>query len=1084
MKVRLGFLTLATLLSFAPTYPQSYQELEQAFLRAFHDYRSTPGTPLGSQLDSLHNRIGVYLQQPGRQPIENFTLRYYQGYLRYMQATLSSDPVTRRRLLNQSKREFAEAVRHYNPNLGLGDKRAFSVYMQGWCDLRAFLAAPSEADLPYLQAALSTFTRVARDPEANRFLSDARFLQGLSAYLIGEERFKQAVPDPAALEQAAEAFAQDTSATQRLNFLNRAYLAAARYRQGQVRALQALWGAGVSTEGIHPATALVQAHQIWYEDLYKVLPVGHPLLPVSRAGASLAYLQKSRLRATPVSSDSLLLDGLIPEYRTLLQIYRDLLNQTRITAPAPEGEARFWRDLQLYWRFLAGEGAQLPNTLFENIQVDDWRGPYFSALAGFYRTEFLALRRELPSPAQITVSEESLPPVYRQRLRHLRTIANIKHTFDETPPYYDIMNPNGFTQLLQFQPELIPRLLGRHLAQMSEDDLTAFARYLLTLGAVENLFYQPAYLTFEYLRSRNLAAGGLNNTNLDFLQAFCRLGLNDGDAVLQRFSDAYVNALPTPEYRNEAHFYRAMAFRVRANDTRYTAQEINELNRIRMNHPEAGWIVGYEQDISSPNRDQLNLTCTQACDDDQNRFPEVCRACQEDLAYTSPDSTHAIIVGNEHIRYGRLAHLRDAFLAEERANALMFWQVYAKPTPLAGLDCADGAALAGPREFDLSNRIDVRLVVGKPNTAKTVSVINTSDANDCRSFTTRSADTTVSVLALRPYRVVASAADHYPVYKEHVFARQGEELRIADTEYYPALRVSRPTDTRSSLATAIDAADGFVLGGSTPGSLPDVSGGGTPAIAEAGFIPSSVAVLGDRVFVISRVSHAIRTIRSGGERWNPPEQFDQALLNDPSDIAAGADAVFIANRGDASIVRYRPGQKARKFQLRGADLGGIQSIESIESIGNRLFLSDPTKGTVWMVKLPKNPAGGESAQSLTPKPLSGLNDPRAQDLTVPGRLSSFGNAFLLVNDVLTRTVFVFSQFGDYVDQWHLKGLTYVTHVRLEPQTRKFQVWHLSGETVFSMEPTDYNPIAICGQSTLAGPSVDLESSRFCVPGTQ
>ena len=1056
-------------------FAQTYQELEDSFLRLVTQYRTEPGSLTASDLDELAAQMDDYLSRRASNlaPIERFTLPYYKGYLAYIKALLEPEPPERRRLLRVARNEFAGAVDQYDPAVQLPDKRAFARYMQGWCELRAFLAAPAPEDSVYLNRATRIFQSLLTQAEAAFIRPDVTFLLGLCAYLRAVEEYKQARVNQDRTNAAINFFAKDTSGAQDLHKLSKLYLAATKYLRGQQAGLTAVWQKEPDlTRGAVGLTDFQGARTILYRDLLENLTASDPFLLLVEFGSSLSYLQESSLEKRRIETTNVPLEGLDSPSREVLRMYMRLLAllqgeiQNIQDSRPTSGEAAFWWDLLKYQAYLQDERGivRVPGHFFTSPAVEDWRAPYLTSLARFYRSEWNVLENRFEiaiSPADTVY----LPPFYRLRSKHLERLVELKRLFDNAA--YDIATRQGFRDLLQFEPNLISRHFGRVFSQVPEREVLDFGRYLLALAGKNGRLYYPAYLSFEYLKQRNLGQVALNKTDLEFLQAFCELQVKEATAVLQRFSEARVNNL-SPTYRNEAIYYRAIASRLLAGDL-YSDAEIAELEKIERHHPEAGYIIAYKQNVLSVDEELLNIVCTQACEDREERFAEICAACNSpQIEFTPVENPPEIIVGNDAIRYERLLSLKSEFLKREREFIRAYWQAYSSPLLLATLGEGRGDAgcsINGPREFYLENAIEVSLVLGRPGVSKTVMVKNLSDPTDCRVFNTEFETVPLAVLALRPYQFTVAIAGHYPLVKEQIFRSQGERFKLDD--YDQALQPFGNLTQEKKARVVVDAAGSYYIAANS--DLRIYGPSGSLAVHE-GFTPSAIERVGDTYYAVDRVRNRIRKFGSG-EMLLPLEDFNEDLLNQPSDLASSDSVLYILNAGDNSVLKYRPGQGGTRLAL---DRQSFGRLESLEILGNTLFLSDWARRIIWNVNL--------SQPGLTPTPAEAFQTGEVE-LLVPGRLSRYRDRYLLVANLGRQTLYVFSRSGIYLDRWVIPGLLLPMSVDLDVEWSRLTVRQMEGVYELTLKAnTEYRKDLSCEPGlTVTQQAVASGASRFCVP---
>ncbi|MCG8607691.1 hypothetical protein MJD09_22240, partial [bacterium] len=131
-------------------YGQSqFETLENRFLAHINSFRSQPSTLNRAEVQRTINDIQSHVSTSNLAAIEQFTLPYYQGYLYYIAGQHERDEA----LLDRAIGRFREAVRAYQPEVRLPDKRAFATYMQAWCSLRKYLISPAPNDFrPLLSA--------------------------------------------------------------------------------------------------------------------------------------------------------------------------------------------------------------------------------------------------------------------------------------------------------------------------------------------------------------------------------------------------------------------------------------------------------------------------------------------------------------------------------------------------------------------------------------------------------------------------------------------------------------------------------------------------------------------------------------------------------------------------------------------------------------------------------------------------------------------------------------------------------------------------------------------------------------------
>jgi hypothetical protein len=970
----------------SPLWSQTtFQDLEKRFLEIAMGFQASPQNLNLPDAEGLLKNIENHLKQD-REPIETFTLLYYSGYLNYMSAFTHPQPQTQ---LKEARRKFGQSLEVYKDNrdrLNLPEREVFAKYMLAWCWLREYLFG-RQLETEKLDQAIKALEAVGSNQL--QWKQDIAFLKGLSFYLLAQHNFKQLTIDktPARIDtlstgRAIESFAVPESQRQtELGRLSRFFRAASYYLQGQLKILSQLQQSRIAMSNTSAADDFKNAenelNRLAEEDKFEA-PAGFAY--------RMAVLQGKILGTSSASVGGL--ENLTQTQRMLIQTYDRLIN-SRVSDQSgivPDTDQP-WLD-DNYSSFLNENSPQL------------------LALRQFYAKERSAITNEQTNFTPL--DEKNLMPFLQERNRFLDS-------------YLKFRNQHG--------------RLRQEFVTMNREEVKRFAEYFLSLDRPH--LYEVAQSGYQYLHQQ---AQGYEREKMALAQAFCLYKLGQYDQLLQSLridSDNQVASLSDPRNQNEARYYRAMTYRI-IDRQLYSENVLSELELIQDNHPNAGYGVAYGQTSRVNDTRLFSNTCSQACSD-QQRFQEICRECTR-IRYTPIENPRPIIVGDEDVRFERLNTLPAELREREKQFQLRVWQVFSSPLHLPMPDRGEAAVcFDGPKEFYLAQRIPITLNLGSGD--KQVAIRGRGEIDCDTLFTTDASTAELDVFALRPYQIIVAKSGSFPTIIDTTFRNKGDKLDLTDYD----LAVQVP-ESETNIEKGLDGQfvldfDGdysIVLKNDHPRGVTTVLSSNGKAFTNGAANFSAIAAIGETYYVLDRGENKIYRFTNRNPK---PVQMDLLTnLNEPSDLAAQGNYLFIACSGDNTIVKFNhtDGKIEKETPVQAAG-----QIESIAVISNRIYVSDWKNNNILSADL--NLGGFLS--------LSEVDRARANGgMIAPVTLSAHGDTYLAVSDIFANKVFLFHKSGQYLTAFSLPGGALPRGVQISKN--ELTVYQANGMVTYALKPDD------------------------------
>lgn len=996
-----------------------YERLENRVMDSVNQFRSDPKSLNPNSVQSLIDSLENYTPQ---EAIERFTIPYYSGYLHYILALRQNSAAT----LDRARQKFEDAYQSYDDAIQLPERKVFARYVKGWCTLRKFLLSPNLNAVNHLVSAHDEFEDVRKENHATKLRNDIHFLKGLCNFLFCYEKFKNRDIDESKLESAIADFERVPEGQGDLSHLSQFYAAAARYLRAQYRILTyLLQGQPIPTD---TRSDLESAQKIFN----KLTAENNWKSPAILAD-DLSRLQAATLSASPPRPENLILSGmtgelinLLTEYAYALNFFRTDENLGDASGAGAESERIFWKDLKSYLLFLANS---TPPPAFQNVQVSDWRSPYLSATAAFYRREIAVLNNRTPDSSPDSLL---LMPFHRERNWFLEIYSRLKNELRRSETGYELSRFSGSDGVRELVgDEFIMNQVNqfyRNNFQNNNDRVFRFANYLLTLAEKNDRLYPVAYLSYEYLRRRNYQP-----QEMTLLKAYCEYQFGDYNQVTTLLSDAVIGGFDAP-MKNEAIYYRAMAYH---KISEWSNQMIADLERIKNSHPYAGYKLGWERDVNDPDCNLLNQVYTQSRGD--ARFAKITKACEDIVqqgrcTFTLVSTPPAIIVGDDDVRFEYLNESLDRFRAAERQFLSHLWQVFSLPIlrPMPGLDVAKNCPILGPKEFDLEQEINVHLVLGHDGYPKQV-VMFSENTGRLIDTTITEARLRVPALALRPYTIMVGIKGYFPAVIETSFKRNEETITVP---YNEAKLVSR--DGASEVrGLTVDKAGGFYLASRNGESGVRIYDGGGGPLSDSEGNYHAMTAIGENYYVVDRSLNKIRVFNKDRKKLEELPNFDESLLHRPSDIAAINNELFIANSGNNSVVKYNVENGATQTYK----LNGLGKIEGLAVLPGKVFLTDWLNNSIY--------SSNQDFSEIKEFPC--IEQARDDGMIAPGRISVVDDNHIIVSDVLANKLFLFHRSGVLIEAFALASEVYLPSI-VTMTTTKLSVCHGAGVSEYPLQP--------------------------------
>lgn len=1041
----------ASLLIPAPrAYAQTiYERLENRVMDSVNQFRSDPKSLNLNSAQSLIDSLENYATQ---EAIERFTIPYYSGYLHYILALRQNSTA----ILERARQKFEIAYQSYDDAIQLPERKVFARYMMAWCTFRKFLLSPNLNSINHLAFAHDEFEEVRKENHATKLRNDIYFLKGLCNFLFCYEKFKNREIDEPKLESAIADFERVSEGQGDLSHLSQFYAAAARYLRAQYRILTYLLrGQPIPTDTQNDLEAAQKIfNQLTAEDNWKSPAI---------LADDLSRLQAGIQSGSTPRPENLILSGMSAERINLLTEYSYALNffatdQNQGDANGA-GERMFWNDLKSYLLYLDNQSPPPP---FQNIQISDWRAPYLAATAAFYRREIAVLNNQNPEPPPESLL---LMPFHRQRNGFVEIYSRLKKELKRSETGYELSKFSGSDGVRglvgdEYIMNNNVNQFYRNNFQNDNDQVFDFANYLLTLAKKNDRLYPVAYLSFEYLWRRNY-----QRSKMTLLKAYCEYQFGDYNETVSLLSDAVIGGFDAP-IKNEAIYYRAMAY---DKISEWSSQMIADLERIKNSHPYAGYKLGWERDVNDPDCNLLNQVYTQSRGD--ARFAKITKAfedivqqgrCTFPLVSTPP----AIIVGDDDVRFEYLNESLDRFRTAERQFLYHFWQVFSLPIlrPLPGLEVAENCPILGPTEFDLEQEINVHLVLGHDGYSKHV-VLFSENTGHLIDTTITEARLLVPALALRQYTIMVGIKGYFPAVIETAFKRNEETITVP---YDEAKLVSRDgvSDVRG---LTVDMEEGFYLASRNGESGVRIYDGGREPLSDSEGNYHAMTSIGENYYIVDRSLNKIRVFNKDRKKLEELPNFDESLLDSPSDIVATGNELFIANSGNTSVVKYN----VENGTTQTYKLSGLGKIEGLAVLPGKVFLTDWLNNSIYSSNLDFSKV----------KEFPCLEGAREEGMIAPGRISVVDDDHIIVSDVLANKLFLFHRSGVLIESFALASDVYLPSMITMTKT-KLSVCHGTGISEYPLQPnaTFSKELPRCKNGDPAAPrpmSSVSGASRFC-----